>query len=86
MTCGLPAFPASHIKMNLPTNLCDNVVTAQEGAPVIGVLALHGGYHEHKVMLSRLGCMVREIRQVLYPPGTTCLSHSLGRRIRSDAA
>jgi len=72
--------------MNLPTNLCDNVVTAQEGAPVIGVLALHGGYHEHKVMLSRLGCMVREIRQVLYPPGTTCLSHSLGRRIRSDAA
>ncbi len=48
----------------LPTNLCDEVVRAGDDAPRIGVLALQGGYHEHKVMLSRLGASVHEVRQL----------------------
>jgi hypothetical protein len=79
----------SPMAMNLPTNLCDGVTPAQDGALVIGVLALHGGYHEHKVMLSRLGCMVREIRQVCTPPATPSgLAHAWSREccVRSKTA
>ena len=46
------------------TNLCAEVVDVTGDAPTIGVLALQGGYHEHKVMLSKLGAKVFEVRQV----------------------
>lgn len=47
----------------LPVNLCASVAAAPEDAPRVGVLALQGGFHEHKVMLSRLGLEVLEVRQ-----------------------
>ena len=47
----------------LPTNLCVGIEEARSDAPLIGVLALQGGFHEHKVMLGRLGARVTEIRQ-----------------------
>ena len=46
------------------TNLCEEVIDVTGDAPTIGVLALQGGYHEHKVMLSKLGAKVFEVRQV----------------------
>jgi len=48
----------------LPANLCDSVQAPPTAGPAVGVLALQGGYHEHAVMLSRLGCRVSEVRQV----------------------
>ena len=47
------------------TNLAATVtaVTSSD-APAIGVLALQGGFHEHMVMLSKLGAKVTEVRQV----------------------
>jgi len=47
----------------LPANLCDSVQAPPTAGPAVGVLALQGGYHEHAVMLSRLGCRVSEVRQ-----------------------
>mmetsp|Transcript_748 Transcript_748/g.1274 ORF Transcript_748/g.1274 Transcript_748/m.1274 type:complete len:250 (-) Transcript_748:388-1137(-) len=47
----------------LPTNLCSPVADVAADGFTIGVLALQGGYHEHKVMLSHLGCRVQEIRK-----------------------
>mmetsp|Transcript_24457 Transcript_24457/g.65677 ORF Transcript_24457/g.65677 Transcript_24457/m.65677 type:complete len:259 (-) Transcript_24457:348-1124(-) len=47
----------------LPVNLCVTVQDAPETAPLVGVLALQGGFHEHKVMLGRLGARVCEVRQ-----------------------
>ena len=47
----------------LPVNLCDAVSDAPAHAPLVGVLALQGGFHEHKVMLSLLGVQVCEVRQ-----------------------
>ena len=46
------------------TNLLAEVpaVSSSDG-PIIGVLALQGGYHEHHVMLAKLGAQVREVRQ-----------------------
>ena len=46
------------------TNLLAEVPTAGSlDGPTIGVLALQGGFHEHHVMLSKLGAQVREVRQ-----------------------
>ncbi|EOD28871.1 hypothetical protein EMIHUDRAFT_123272, partial [Emiliania huxleyi CCMP1516] len=45
----------------LPANLCDSVQAPPTAGPAVGVLALQGGYHEHAVMLSRLGCRVSEV-------------------------
>lgn len=46
------------------TNLLAEVPTVGSlDGPVIGVLALQGGFHEHHVMLSKLGAQVREVRQ-----------------------
>jgi len=59
------------------TNLCGAVVSASSSAPSIGVLALQGGVHEHKVMLSRLGCSVREVRQVRRLLRVPTLRHAL---------
>lgn len=50
----------------LPVNLCvhlSNDIGQGSDAPLVGVLALQGGFHEHKVMLTRLGARVCEIRQ-----------------------
>ena len=46
------------------TNLAE-VVAPPSGsdAPTIGVLSLQGGFHEHMVMLSKLGANVFEVRQ-----------------------
>lgn len=49
----------------LPTNLCTGVALAKADALTIGVLALQGGFHEHKVMLSKLGARVHEVRQAV---------------------
>ena len=47
------------------TNLAATVTTVTSSdAPAIGVLALQGGFHEHMVMLSKLGAKVTEVRQV----------------------
>jgi len=47
------------------TNLAEAVATVTSSdAPAIGVLALQGGFHEHMVMLSKLGAKVSEVRQV----------------------
>lgn len=47
------------------TNLAAAVTTVTSSdAPAIGVLALQGGFHEHMVMLSKLGAKVTEVRQV----------------------
>ena len=47
------------------TNLAEEVATVTSSdAPRIGVLALQGGFHEHMVMLSKLGANVSEVRQV----------------------
>lgn len=47
-----------------PANLYDDVHIVSEDAPLVGVLALQGGFHEHKVMISQYGCRVVEIRQL----------------------
>ena len=46
-----------------PANLYEGGSDAPEGSPLVGVLALQGGFHEHKVMISQYGCRVVEIRQ-----------------------
>merc|ERR1719282_295334 len=47
------------------TNLAEEVAMVTDSdAPVVGVLALQGGFHEHMVMLSKLGAKVTEVRQV----------------------
>ena len=48
----------------LPVNLCVSIQDAPASAPLVGVLALQGGFHEHMVMLSKLGAKVTEVRQV----------------------
>ena len=46
------------------TNLAEAVAPPSESdAPTIGVLSLQGGFHEHMVMLSKLGANVFEVRQ-----------------------
>ena len=49
---------------SLPVGLCDAVRPAPSAdAPRVGVLALHGGHHEHAVLLSRHGGAVTLVRQ-----------------------
>ena len=48
----------------LLVNLCDTISDAPAQAPIVGVLALQGGFHEHKVMLSLLALQM--LRGVLY--------------------
>jgi len=76
---------------HLPTNLCAAIEDAPVDAITVGILALQGGYHEHKVMLSKLGCAVREIRQrqdleqridaLVIPGGESTTMGHLARRL-----
>jgi len=59
----------------LPVNLCSKIETQlADHAPLVGVLALQGGFHEHKVMLARVGAKVTEVRQ---PKDLTAALHAL---------
>eukprot|EP00966_Prymnesium_polylepis_P026241 605294-Prymnesium_polylepis.1 len=49
-TCPNPRSSAQ-----LQPELCAPCALAARAAPLVGVLALQGGFHEHKVMLGRLG-------------------------------
>jgi 5'-phosphate synthase pdxT subunit len=56
---------AAMTEVRTVTNLAETVTTVTSSdAPAIGVLALQGGFHEHMVMLSKLGAKVTEVRQV----------------------